>query len=181
MVMPGKVPVVASEQRLAPWRGDNLKKKRLLVRAEQGVGDQILFASVIPDLAAQARGQGGSLLLECEPRLVPLFTRSFPEVAVRPAAIKTVGGVPTADYGWLKAAGGANAATLMGSLPKYLRGTLDAFPRPHKFLTPDASEVAHWRNIFASGAKKIIGISWRSGAFGGARPLVAICAAGRLG
>jgi Flp pilus assembly protein TadD len=166
--VPGKVPVAAGEQRFAPWTGGPLKRTRLLVRAEQGVGDQILFAGLIPDLAARAKADGGSVILECEPRLVSLFARSFPEITVRPAVIKTLGGVPTAEYGWLKAAGGANAAILMGSLPKYLRGTLEAFPKPHTFLAPDAQERAHWRSVFAAqGGKKIIGISWRSGKVSG--------------
>jgi hypothetical protein len=141
-----------------------------LVRAEQGVGDQILFASMIPDLAARAKAEGGSVILECEARLLPLFARSFPDVTVRPAVIKTLGGVPTADYGWLKTAGGANAAVLMGSLPKYLRGALENFPKPHAFLVPDTQERAHWRSVFetqSKGRKKIIGISWRSGKVGG--------------
>ena len=68
---------------MAAWTGGSLKKKRLLVRAEQGVGDQILFASLIPDLAARADAEGGSVVLECEPRLVPLFARSFPGVTVQ--------------------------------------------------------------------------------------------------
>src|SRR5665213_716491 len=88
MDVPGKVPVMPGEQRLAPWTGDSLKKKRLLVRAEQGVGDQILFASLFGELAARAKADGGSVALECEPRLVPLFARSFPGVAVRPAVLK---------------------------------------------------------------------------------------------
>jgi len=163
--VPGKVPV--TEQRLANWTGGPLKRVRLLVRAEQGVGDQILFASLIPDLAARAKAEGGGLLLECEPRLAPLFARSFPEVTVRPSAIKTIGGVPTADYGWLKAAGGANAAVLMGSLPRYLRGSPEAFPNPHRFLVPDAQEKARWRKVFEQDGKRIIGISWRSGKVGG--------------
>jgi tetratricopeptide (TPR) repeat protein len=166
--VPGKVPVMSGEQRLVPWTGDSLKKKRLLVRAEQGVGDQILFASLIPDLAARATAEGGSVVLECEPRLAPLFARSFPEVTVRAAAIKTVGATPVADYGWLKASGGASAAVLMGNLPRYLRGTLAAFPAPHAFLAPDADEVARWRGAFGAGA---IGICWRSGKSGGHRSI----------
>lgn len=166
--VPGKVPVISGEQRLVPWTGDSMKKKRLLVRAEQGVGDQILFASLIPDLAARAKAEGGSLVLECEPRLVSLFARSFPDVTVRAAAIKTIGATPVADYGWLKAAGGASAAVLMGNLPRYLRGTLAAFPTPHTFLTPDAGEVARWRETFGPGA---IGICWRSGKSGGHRSI----------
>jgi Flp pilus assembly protein TadD len=168
--VPNKVPVVAGEQRLAPWTGGPLKRVRLLVRAEQGIGDQILFASLIPDLAARAKAEDGSLVLECEPRLVPLFARSFPQAAVRPAVVKTVNGTPTADYAGLKSAGGANAAVLMGSLPKYLRRSLEAFPRPHRFLVPDSQETARWRSVFEKSGKKVIGISWRSGkAAGGDR------------
>jgi Flp pilus assembly protein TadD len=173
--VPGKVPALAGEQHFVPWTGGSLRRIRLLVRAEQGIGDQILFAGLIPDLAARAGAEGGSVMLECEPRLVSLFARSFPEVAVRPAIIKTIGGMPMADYGWLKAAGGANAAILMGSLPKYLRGNLEAFPRPHRFLAPDSEEAARWRSVFeknSAAEKKIIGISWRSGmAAGGDRGL----------
>ena len=165
--VPGKVPAPTGEQRLAPWTGGSLKRVRLLVRAEQGVGDQILFASLIPELAARAKADGGSVVLECEPRLVPLFARSFPDATVRPAAIKTIGGRPVTDYGWLKSAGGANAAILMGSLPKYLRGALTDFPNPHSFLVPDAQDKARWREFFAQNGKRIIGISWRSGKVGG--------------
>lgn len=165
--VPGKAPLMRGEQRLAPWTGEPLKKKRLLVRAEQGVGDQILFASLIPELAARAATEGGSVVLECEPRLVPLFARSFPDVTVRPAMIQNIAGTPVADYGWLKACGGANAVTLMGSLPKYLRGSLEKFPSPHAFLTPDAREVAHWKAAFGGA----IGICWRSGKSGGHRAI----------
>lgn len=160
--IPGKVPALAEGWRLAPWTGGPLKRGRLLVRAEQGVGDQILFASMIPDLARRARTEDGSVVLECEPRLAPLFARSFPEVTVRPTVLAD----GRAGYGWLKQAGGANAATLMGSLPRYLRARIEDFPRPHRFLVPDADEVAHWKSVFDEGA---VGICWRSGKTGGHR------------
>jgi Flp pilus assembly protein TadD len=170
--VPGKVPMMGGEQRqksnMLPWTGGPLKRARLLVRSEQGVGDQILFASLIPDLAARAKAEGGSVVLECEPRLAPLFARSFPDVTVKPANIQNIGGMPVADYGWLKNAGGATAATLMGSLPRYLRGTLESFPVPHSFLVPDANDVAHWRGQFGENA---VGICWRSGKSGGHRSI----------
>jgi hypothetical protein len=164
--VPGKVPALASEQRLAAWSGENLKKKRLLVRSEQGVGDQILFASLIPDLKARADAEEGSVILECEPRLQTLFARSFPGVTVKPAVLKNVNGVPVADYGWLKSVGGVNAATLMGTLPRYLRGRMEDFPKPHNFLVPDAEETGRWKETFGPGA---VGICWRSGKLGGHR------------
>jgi tetratricopeptide (TPR) repeat protein len=163
--VPGKVPSI--EQRLPVWNG-SFKRTRLLVRAEQGVGDQILFTSLIPDLAARAAAEGGSVILECEKRLVSLFARSFPGVAVKPAQLKTVNGQVVADHGWLKQAGGATATVPMGSLPKILRPRIDSFPTPHRFLVPDADEVAQWKAQFGANA---IGICWRSGKSGGHRSI----------
>ena len=81
--IPSKVP--AAELKLAEWRGGSLKRTRLLVRAEQGVGDQIMFMSLMPDLAARApKPTAAPSILECEPRLVPLAARSFPALPVRP-------------------------------------------------------------------------------------------------
>jgi tetratricopeptide (TPR) repeat protein len=166
LLVPGKFP--ASDLKLPAWTGGALKRTRLLVQAEQGVGDQILFASLIPELAKRAAQDGGSILLECEPRLVPLFARSFPGVTVHPAVLKTVDGMPVADHGWLKAAGGASAMVPTGSLPRYLRPSLDSFPTPHAFLTPDPEETALWKIILGPGA---IGFCWRSGKSGGHRSI----------
>ncbi len=164
--VPGKVP--STEQRLPQWTGGSLKKTRLLVRAEQGVGDQLLFASLMPDLAARAAAEGGSVILECEPRLVSLFARSFPGVTVRPWVLRSAPEGVTADYGWLKQAGGATAAIPMGSLPRYLRRRADTFPSPHRFLLPDEAQATHWRAQFGAQA---VGLCWRSGKSGGHRSL----------
>ena len=166
--VPGKVPVC--ELRYVPWTGGHMRKTRLLVRAEQGIGDQIMFASTLPGLSDRAAEDGGSVVLECEPRLVRLFQRSFPRCTVHPASFKPGSGAVTADYDWLRNAGGANAAILMGSLPRYLRGSLDAFPNPHAYLKPDTEELGRWRTRFAAlGQGPRIGICWRSGKAGGHR------------
>ena len=171
--VPGKVPSIAKdapEQRLAAWSGGSLKKIRLLVRSEQGVGDQIMFASLLGELVGRAAAEGGSVLVECEPRLAGLFSRSFPDATIRAAALKSVGGKTIADYGWLKSAGGANAAIPMGSLPRYLRKDIAAFPAEHAYLKPDIGELVRWQGVFAGlGASPAIGICWRSGKSGGHR------------
>ena len=161
----GKAP--QCEHRLPKWAGGTLKRTRLLVTAEQGVGDELMFASMIGDLTARAAREGGSVILECEKRLVSLFARSFPDVIVKPSQMETKAGVTTAHYHWLKLAGGANAAIEMGSLPRWLRNEQTHFPKPNAYLVPDSVERTYWRNIFG----EAIGICWRSGKTGGARGL----------
>jgi len=163
--LPGKAPVPDHE--LQRWNGESLKNQRLLVTAEQGVGDHIMFASIIPELAERAAREGGSIILECEPRLVSLFTRSFPSVTVQPWDTETRGGIPLTHYGWLKNAGGATRFTEMGTLPRILRKTVESFSTSNAYLFPDANEVAHWREQFGHA----IGICWRSGKTGGHRAL----------
>lgn len=168
--VPGKAPKTAHG--LKAWSGGGLKNTRLLITAEQGVGDQLMFASVIPQLAAQAGEQGGRLILECEPRLLSLFARSFPEVKVAAAQWQRRGNVVEACHDWLKALGGANAAIELGTLPRYLRRDLGSFPAPHAYLVPDAGETARWRQWAANlGGTRRLGICWRSGKLGGGRSL----------
>jgi tetratricopeptide (TPR) repeat protein len=161
--VPGKAPVC--DHGLPRWNGEPRKGKRLLVTGEQGVGDQLMFASLIPELAAKE-----NVILDCEPRLVSLFARSFPNVTVKPQQMETKGGVTRAQYGWLKAAGGANTATEMGSLPRILRREISAFPNPHSYLVADEQEANRWRETFG-GNGPLIGICWRSGESGGLRGL----------
>ncbi|HEY2069381.1 MAG TPA: tetratricopeptide repeat protein [Rhizomicrobium sp.] len=165
--LPGKAP--ARDHTLPRWDGGTLRNTRLLVMAEQGIGDELMFASQFPELIAQAKAEGGHILIECEPRLAALFARSFPQATVRASKIENKGGVITAHYDWLKAAGGAKSAIEMGSLPRYLRSDLARFSAPHAYLVPDVEEAAHWRGVFADGPH--IGICWRSGQTGGARSL----------
>jgi tetratricopeptide (TPR) repeat protein len=51
------------------WQGESLSGKHLLIRAEQGLGDTIMFARFLPILARQA----ARITLACHPTLFPLF------------------------------------------------------------------------------------------------------------
>ena len=159
-----------------------MKRTRLLVRAEQGVGDQIMFVSLIPDLLARAEADGGRVILECEPRLVPLARAPSRRDGQAANRSRPSNGIATADYGWLKAAGGANAVTLMGILPRCLRAMPGCLSQAARL--PDAGPAGAKRagaeKFAESGRWTAIGICWRSGKIG--RPSQrAICAAGSLG
>lgn len=165
-----KTPVPTHQ--LAHWSGGSLAHTRLLVTAEQGIGDQIMFASVIPDLLSRAAEEGGTVVLECEPRLVDLFSRSFARATVRPWDLEKRAGSVHARYGWLKNVDGANAAIELGSLPLYFRASIAAFPRPHVFLKADDAEKRRWRTHFqGAGPGPFVGVCWRSGDMAGHRVL----------
>lgn len=161
---------IVADHRLRRWMGEVRPGLRLLVTAEQGIGDQVMFASLIPELSERLAAAGGALVLEAEPRLVPLFSRSFPAATVRPWDLQKVGGQIRAGYGWLSDAGGAEAAIAMGSLPGLLRPRADAFPDRAAYLAPDEAERRRWRAwLEAAGPGPFVGVSWRSGLHGGLR------------
>ncbi|HMZ12469.1 MAG TPA: hypothetical protein PKW88_17265, partial [Plasticicumulans sp.] len=139
-----------------PLDGDG---EALLLLAEQGVGDEILFASCVPDALARAE----SVTLFCDPRLQPLFARSFPGASVLP--LVRGGGVqrsverPACTH-YLEA----------GSLPRWFRRRIEDFPAVPGYLLADAARAAHWRRWLAGLGKGLkIGLCWRSGLRGGAR------------
>ena len=87
---PGKS--VARHFPLAPWAGGALGGRDILIYGEQGLGDEVMFASCVPDVLRQARG----VVIECDARLAALFQRSFPTAHVH-GAPRDAGRV------WLKA------------------------------------------------------------------------------
>ncbi|SMH45426.1 tetratricopeptide repeat protein [Azospirillum agricola] len=135
------------------WGGEGLRGRRLLVWREQGVGDEILFASCYPDLLAAS---GGPVTIECDARLVPLFTRSFPKATVRAesctAALAETIEPPDFDL-----------QVPAGSLPFHLRNSLPSFGPQAPWLVPDPARLALWRERLARlGPGLRVGVAWRS-------------------
>jgi tetratricopeptide (TPR) repeat protein len=132
------------------WDGQDLAGQTILVWMEQGLGDHIAFASMIPDLAAA----GAHCIIECEYRLVELFQRSFPGIEAIPATEPPNPRTQGADIDFEIPA---------GSLGRWLRPNLASFSRHGGYLVPDPVRAAGWQaRIGALGAGPKIGISWRS-------------------
>ncbi|CAO3409546.1 tetratricopeptide repeat protein [Azospirillum largimobile] len=134
------------------WEGGPLAGKRLLVWREQGVGDEILFASCYPSLIARA----GHVVIECDRRLVPLFARSFPMATVREQSVDGAGREliepPDCDL-----------QIPAGDLPHRLRESLSTFEPHGPWLVPDPALVDGWRERLAVlGPGLRVGIGWRS-------------------
>lgn len=140
--------------RFAQWDGAPLGGKTLLVYAEQGFGDQIMFASCFHE----AIGRAGRCIVECDPRLVPLFRRSFPSAVVEPSAPD---GARTA---WSAGAQSIDFQIPMGGLPGLFRKRWEEFPRHAGYLRAAPERVAYWRaRLDGLGPGLKIGLSWRGG------------------
>jgi tetratricopeptide (TPR) repeat protein len=134
------------------WRGEPLAGKTILVYAEQGLGDEIMFASCFEELL----GMGARCILECNPKLAAIFARSFPAAKVVAAEERAL---PT----WLAGLGAVDFQVAAGSLPGFFRRSADRFPG-RAFLKPDPDKVARWRRELARlGDGPKVGISWRGG------------------
>jgi Flp pilus assembly protein TadD len=132
------------------WEGQSLNGKTILTWGEQGVGDEILFANCLPDLAAAA----DDCIVECDPRLVPLFARSFPDCEV----IRRTD-PPQPRTRWPD----IDLHSPMGTLPRYFRPSIDRFPRQGGYLRADPARVEYWKKRLAQlGPGPKVGISWRS-------------------
>jgi len=136
---------------------------KLLVMGEQGLGDEVLFASLVPDLL-QALGPRGRLTLTAEPRLVPLFARSFPAAQVIAHATVHQEGRSRRTIPDTSAVVASDAWTPIASLLPRLRPGIESFKADTGYLHPDPARVAFWRSALAAApAGRKVGLTWRSG------------------
>lgn len=135
------------------WSGESLEGKRLLIWREQGLGDELLFGTCLHELQELNAGQ---IIIECDPRLVPVLARSFPNYIVRPQ--------------------GYHEQTLesfyndfdfhlpIASLMKFFRRKIEDFQRGGPYIVPNKELVNQFNQrlrLFKD--KTLVGICWRSG------------------
>ncbi|MCA9115881.1 MAG: tetratricopeptide repeat protein, partial [Planctomycetaceae bacterium] len=146
------------------WTGEPLENRTILVQYEQGIGDEVMFSSCLPDLLKLA----GHVMLECSPRLVPLLARSFPEITVLPVG----GGGAENSAGESTGNRRPDCRIMAGSLPRFFRRSAALFPEHTGWLEADARSVARWQEQLHEGAAElVVGISWRGGKQPAARRL----------
>lgn len=138
---------------LKKWSGEALEGKTLLLLAEQGLGDQVMFASCIPDLLARCPRR---VYLEAIDRVAPTLERSFPDAVIIPSK-------QDRSFKWLADLEPIDFYLPLGDLPRFFRPDRASFPRT-AFLVPNPARVAHWRGVLDSlGSGPKIGISWKGG------------------
>ena len=136
-----------------PWDGSPLEGKKVLVYAEQGIGDEVTFASCLSDLAAMR----ADITVECDARLEPVFSRSIEGVNFHGVSNRS-------DHGWLSTQAPFDCQIAMGSLPAIFRSDRKNFPLAPSFLKADTELLKKWRQrLGALGAGLKVGISWQGG------------------
>jgi tetratricopeptide (TPR) repeat protein len=137
---------------LAEWDVSEPLPRAILVYGEQGFGDEIMFASCIPDLAREAE----RCVLEADPRLAGLLAFSYPSVTV----VGTRGAASGPGESHLEPGMMQVAA---GSLPRRYRRSMSDFPRrPYLRADPDlVGEYATRLQALGPGLK--VGLTWRGG------------------
>lgn len=137
------------------WDGEPMPQGTLVVLAEQGLGDEIMFASCLPD----AQKRVGHVIVECEPRLAALYRRSFPYATILPTRREQ-------DASWLaEAPQEPDRQIFAGDLPRLFRRQRSDFPAHQGYLKADPERTAHWRERLRAdlGDGLHVGISWRGG------------------
>lgn len=137
-----------------PWWDGSDDPGLLVVHGEQGMGDEIMFASCIPELLWEWRDS--KKVIEPSPRLERLFRRSFPDALV-------YGTDDTDGRRWVGELGRPDHKIAIGSLPKIYRPDVSMFPVT-PYLIADPEKTAHWRRVLDDlGPEPKIGIAWQGG------------------
>ena len=136
------------------WKGEKLTNKRILITAEQGIGDEIMFCSCIPDLLQKKPSQ---IIIECDQRISTILTHSFKHAT-------TVVRHNRSKNEWAKELGKVDYHLQAGDLPSFFRSNAKNFPKTGSYLIPDVHLVSKWKKRFDTLDHAFnIGISWKGG------------------
>jgi Flp pilus assembly protein TadD len=125
------------------WEG---QRGSVVVYGTQGIGDELSFASCIPDLMEK-----NEVIIDCDHRLEGLFRRSFPQAKVYGTRFREAKWSEKIDY-----------SVPIDCLPSYFRNKNEDYPGT-PYLKADPERRLQWRALFDTLKKPVIGISWTGG------------------
>lgn len=140
---------------LPMWDGSPGKK--VVVYGEQGIGDEIMFASSLPDLMDACE----LVVFDCHKRLHRLFSNSFPTLDIYPTREDEHITWPyrqdrTQRYPF-------DAKIAIGDMQRYFRRKIEDFPGTPYIVPTDGSVALAKERLATLPAKPNIGIAWIGG------------------
>jgi len=127
------------------WDGQ-ARDNRLLVWSEQGIGDQILYGSMLAELSLWRQ----QLVVALDARLLGLFARALP-------------GVAFIDAKSLNQFDAFDEHISLASLGRVLRLSVDDFSKtPHPYLNADTQRTESLRQALNGFGPRVWGLSWLS-------------------
>lgn len=136
------------------WERQEIRGKCVLLLAEQGLGDQVMFASIVPDLLALEPTQ---VIIEAHERIAKTITRSFPQCLV-------ISSRQDAKFEWLNNLPKIDYYLPIAELARFFRKKIEDFPKHQGYLAADMVRVKFWKSRLDSLGPGIkVGISWRGG------------------
>ncbi len=134
-------------QQIPRWPGPNSPSSNVLIWAEQGLGDEIMFSTIFPDLAKLPH----TFYIECDPRLFEIFRTSFPGLHF--VKKRTITGVDSIDYQLPLASLGLHFRRDASDFPRATGGHL---ARPAGLMSPTTEQ------FLLSLPRPWTGVSWES-------------------
>ena len=131
------------------WKGE--PGKTVVVFGEQGIGDEICAASMIPDAIERA----GKVIIDCDSRLKNLFQRSFPQA-------KVYGTRNEKELDWAEEDQAIDYSIPSMQMGGIFRNKAQDFTG-EPFLKADPERVLMWKALWATKKKPVFGIAWTGG------------------
>ena len=138
------------------WDGRAHPGKKLVVYGEQGIGDEIMLCSLIPDVCERFEGE---VILDCHPRLLGLFHRAFPQLS----GIYPTRKIISEEVPWTNEVAPIRYKASLGNIPRFFRHreadfTKIPYLRAREDLVEEATEI-----ITRLGPPPYHGFSWLGG------------------
>lgn len=133
------------QSKIPCWSGEALSGKSIYIHAEQGMGEQILFAGCLPELLAR----NCEITLECHPGLRALFQQSLPQITVQ--AQEGMGQLSVQEKSH-------DYVSSLASLPRWLRQRDEDFPRTKAYLHAGVAQGS-----VRIEKQPVVGLCWRGG------------------
>ncbi len=133
------------------WSGEDLAGKVIMIWREQGIGDEIMFYSVVNYL----RNVAARVIVECDYRLQSLLSRSFPDCIIRPYLNGDQSHSSQCDYDY---------HSPVGSAYGLIFSSLDKFNEIKPYIIPCPKKIDHYDRRLGGRTKVTrVGIAWKTG------------------